>query len=180
MTIMALAGAVLLLGVETSLRSTIEAEDETIAAGLAEQLIDEIVGHPYSSPDFDDPYQYPLGPNSAESAGDGRSLFNDTDDYNGYVAHPAEDIWGMELGRGDGEGELRHPDFRLPPDRFARWRQEVSVYYVDDDSPWIPLTGSATSNTRCAEVRIQKQSRDGHWRTLATAKRVYTYVPPLN
>ena len=71
MTIMALAGTVLLLGVETSLRTAIESEDEAVAAGMAEQLLDEILGHHYTSPLIGDPYQTPLGPSGAEAAGDG-------------------------------------------------------------------------------------------------------------
>ena len=178
MTIMAIAGTVLLLGVETSLRSTIEAEDEAIAAGMAEQLLDEILGHHYTSPIIGDPYQTPLSPSAAEAAGDGRELFDDTDDFHGYSAQPVEDTWGLALGQGDGTGDVRHPDFRLPTDRYSRWRQQVRVYYVNETSPWIELTGSSTSNLRGVEVEIQQINSDGQWKTLAVAKRTFAYVPP--
>ena len=177
MTIMAIAGTVLLLGVETSLRSTIESEDQATAAGLAEQLVDEILGHYYTVPGGD-PYQTPLGPSASEAAGDGRELFNDADDFNGFSAHPAEDTWAVLLGQGDGSGGLRHPNFRMPGDRFANWKQEVNVYYVDEDFPWVKLTGSSTSNLRCVEVSIHQLTSDGEWKTLATAKRTFAYVPP--
>ena len=178
MTIMAMAGAVMFLGVETSLRSAIESQDEAIAAGLAEQLIDEVLGHHYTSPIIGDPYQTPLGPSAAEAAGDGRELFDDADDFAGYTAYPAEDTWGIALGTGDGAGGQRHPSFRLPESRFSRWKQQIDMYYVDEDSPWVKLTGSATSDVRCIEVQILQLSSNGQWKTLATAKRPFVYVPP--
>ena len=67
----------------------------------------------------------------------------------------------------------------MPDDRFERWQQQVEIYYVDENSPWVRLTGSATSNIRCLEVQIRQSTADGQWKTLATAKRLFAYVPPL-
>ncbi len=178
MTILALAGTVLLLGIETSLRTAADAEDETIALGIANQMVDEILGHRYMTNLSTNPYDYPLGPSSWEQGGNGRERFNDSDDFNGFTAQPAEDTWGVEMGCGDGAGGLRHEDFQLPPGRFDRWKQEVKVYYVNETNPSVKLTGSQTSNFRCLEVSILREEPSGAWRPLAVAKRVYTYVPP--
>ncbi|MCA9270890.1 MAG: type II secretion system protein, partial [Planctomycetales bacterium] len=85
MTVMALAGSALLLGVEASMRTTVDNLDRAVATGLARQSIDEIMGHLYTAAD---PYQYPLGPNSWEKSGAGRERFNDTDDFHGYSSTP--------------------------------------------------------------------------------------------
>jgi type II secretory pathway pseudopilin PulG len=177
MAVLALAGSVIMLGMEASLHQAVEAQEQTIAAGMAKQIIDEVLGQRYMSPGSD-PYQYPLSPNSYETGGNGRERFNDTDDYIGFRAQPAEDIWGVELGRGDGAGNLRNSNFRLDANRFARWRQEIDVYYVSATDPSQKLTGSQTSNFRCVEVRILFQDPSGSYRTLANVKRVYAYVPP--
>lgn len=178
MTILALAGTVLLLGIETSLRTATDAEDETVALGIANQIVDEVLGHRYMTSLSNNPYEYPMGASGWEKAGNGRERYNDSDDFNGFTAQPAEDIWGVEMGRGDGEGGLRHEDFQLPAGRFSRWKQNVKVYYVDETNPSIKLTGSQTSNFRCLEVTISREESGGQWRRLSIAKRIYTYVPP--
>lgn len=179
MSILALAAAVLLLGAQASLHSTMDAEDETIASGLAEQLLDEILGRKYMASLSSSPQQYPLGHNSWEAAGNGRERFNDTDDFHNFQAQPAEDMWGIELGQGDGTGSLRHPDFRAPPGRFATWRQDVELYYVDENDPTVRLIAPEASNMRCVVVTISREQSDGTMKPLAVAKRVFTYVPPL-
>jgi len=175
-TITALAGAVLLLAVETSLQTTADATDSAIAEGIARQLVDEIMGHPYMDPDSDTPYQMPLTASLWEWFGQGRERFDDTDDYNGYSSRPVVSLLGVELGQEDGAGDLRHANFRLPADYFEQWSEQIEVYYVDDDDPSVRLTGSDTSNTRAVEVRIWRTLPDGAQRLLAHVRRVYAYV----
>jgi type II secretory pathway pseudopilin PulG len=177
-TVLAMAGAVLLLGMETSLRTTIDAEDQTIAAGMAQQLVDEVLGQKYMESAATGPLQYPFAANAYESAGSGRERYNDTDDYHGFRAQPPKDAYGIELGRGNGAGATRNVNFQLPSGKFARWRQEIDVYYVSASDPSVKLTGSQTSYYRCLEVRISRQEATNVYRTLATVKRVYAYVPP--
>jgi type II secretory pathway pseudopilin PulG len=177
-TVLAMAGAVLLLGVETSLRTTIDAEDQTIAAGLAQQLADEALGQRYMESLAVGPLQVPLSPNAYELGGAGRERFNDIDDYHGFRAQPPKDRFGMELGRGDSSGSSRNTNFQLPAGKFSRWRQEVDVYYVSPTDPTVKLTGTQTSYYRCVEVRILREESAGVFETLATVKRVIAYVPP--
>jgi type II secretory pathway pseudopilin PulG len=176
-TIMALAAAVLLLGVQTSLDTTSDALDQTIANGMARQLVDEVMGQSYMIPGGS-PYDYPLGPSSWEAAGQGRERFNDSDDYNGYAARPAKDIWGVEMGQGDGVGGLRHANFRLRSGYFADWRQAIQVYYVSDADPSQRLAAGQTSNSRAVDVAITRRLSDGSEFPLANLRRVYSYVPP--
>ena len=100
LSLTALAGAAILLTVETSLDAADQTQEQTIAAGMAEQLLDEIAGAMYCEPGVD-PHQYPLGPNAVEAQGPGRSRFNDIDDYNNYIAQPPEDRSGQPLATED-------------------------------------------------------------------------------
>jgi type II secretory pathway pseudopilin PulG len=177
-TVLAMAGAVLLLGVEATLHTTIDAEDETIAAGLAQQLADEVLGQKYMESVATGPLQNPMSANSYELAGSGRERYNDTDDYHGFRSQPPKDVYGVEIGRGNGSNATRAVNFQLPSGKFARWRQEIDVYYVSASDPSVRLTGSSTSYYRCVEVRITRQESTNVYRTLASIKRVYAYVPP--
>lgn len=176
-TITALCGAVLLLAIETTVLNTAESVDQAIAAGMARQLVDEALGARYCAIG-EYSQQYPLGASAWEQAGEGRERYNDTDDYTGFVAQPPEDLWGDPLGDDDGEGDLRHPNFRVPAGRFANWRQRIDVYYVDENDLSQNLTGGSTSNYRAVVASIYRQDADGSLRLLARVRRVYAYVPP--
>jgi hypothetical protein len=175
-TITALAGAVMLLAIETTVINTTEAVDQAIAAGMARQLVDEVLGARYCAVG-EDPQQYPLGASAWEQAGDGRERFNDTDDYRGFSAQPPEDVWGLPLGDDDGAGDLRHPSFRAPAGRFEAWRQQIDVYYVDGNNLTQRLPAGVTSNYRAVEAIVYRQERDGALRELSRVRRIFAYVP---
>lgn len=176
LSITAIAATALLLGVESSLQTSSDALEQTIAAGMAQQLADEVLGARYAAPETG-PYQSELCPSSWEAAGDGRERFNDTDDYNDFRAQPAEARWGVPLGRGDGLGGLRHPNFQIRPDYFAGWRQEIDVYYVSETDQSVRLPAGQASNYRAVEVHIIHQDTGGGERDLYRLRRVYAYVP---
>jgi prepilin-type N-terminal cleavage/methylation domain-containing protein len=178
-TITALAGAVLLLAIETTVINTTEAVEQTIAAGMARQLVDEVLGARYVAVGSD-PQEYPTGPSAWEQAGEGRERFNDTDDFHNFAAQPPEDVWGVALGDDDGEGDVRHTNFRVPSSRFADWRQRIEVYYVDENDFTVRLPAGVTSNYRAVEAAIFRQERDGALRELARLRRVFAYVPAPN
>jgi hypothetical protein len=56
----------------------------------------------------------------------------------------------------------------------------VRVYYADASDLSKNLTGSNTSGYRALEVSVGKYESDGSLRRLATVRRVYAYVPPIN
>lgn len=175
-SMMSIAGTALLLGVSSTMDVTQDVLDRTIAQGMAEQLMEEVLGKRYMSADVG-PQQYPLGPNAYELAGTGRARFDDIDDYHGYRSQPPTDRWNVPLGRGDGAGSQRHANFRVPTTRLANWRQEIDVRYVSESNLSTRLSGSQTSNYRVVQVRIVAVQPGGGVIELANLKRVVAYVP---
>jgi type II secretory pathway pseudopilin PulG len=62
--------------------------EQQIAHSLAEQLMAEILSKRYWDPEMSSPT--PIGPSPAENATGNRSLFNDVDDYHGWIAGPPQ------------------------------------------------------------------------------------------
>ena len=176
LSITALAGAVLLLAVESTVQSTTDSVQRTIADGMAQQLLDEALVKHYVAPGSD-PLSNNLGPSSTEQAGTGRERYNDSDDYHQFVALPAEGLYGEVLGTGNDLGGLRHANFRVPNGYFQNWRERVEVYFVDPSDHRVRLNGS-TSYYRAIEVFIDIQDTDGTFRNLASRKRIIAYVQP--
>ncbi|MBN1396030.1 MAG: type II secretion system protein [Pirellulales bacterium] len=174
----AVAGCALLLGTSASLQTTDEALRQTLAQGMAQQLIDEVVGGRYAAVGAG-PQQYPLGPNAAEAAGD-RYFYDDIDDFNGFSSQPATDPYGVELGTEDGEGGQREAAFRCRDGFFQHWRQEIEVYYVSESDPTVRLPEGQRSDYRAVEVRLIYDPPDRGPRELANIRRVVAYVPSLS
>jgi len=177
-TIAAMAGSALLLGVNGSLQATTEALEQTIAAGMAEQLMDEVVGARYCAVG-EDGYQVNLGASGWELSGSGRERFNDIDDYNQVRCQPPESPRGIELGSEDGEGDRRHPNFQVAGGYLDNWRHEIDVYYIDGSDLTTRLSAGQTSDYRMVEVRITLDFPGRDSRELATLRRVVAYVPPM-
>lgn len=151
---------------------------QALAIGMAQQLMDEIVGNRYHAVGGDG-YEYPMSASSWEKSGDGRERFNDIDDYNGLRCSPPIELYGTAIGTGDGTGDLRHPNFRVAQDYFQDWRQEVDVYYVDPNDFSKNLSSGSRSDYRAVEVRIVRDAPDSDPRILAELRQVVSYVPPL-
>lgn len=175
LSITAMAGSVLLLAVEGVLGTTNDAVDQTIAQGMATQLIDEVLGKQYS--EGSNPYETNLGPQPNEDKGEKRDRYDDTDDFDGYTASPPKDLSGVVLGQGDGNGGSRPPALRSPTSEFAKWRQKVEVYYVSAADPTLRLPDSQPSDYRAVEVTIERVEPNGSVRPLAKMRRVFCYVP---
>lgn len=177
-TIMAIAGSALLWGVAGAMQTTDDNLQQALAIGMAQQLMDEILGNRYHAVGGDG-YEYPMGASSWENSGDGRERYNDIDDFNGLRFSPPIEVYGTAIGTGDGTGDLRHPDFRVAQDYFRNWRQEIDVFYVDPDDFSKNLSGTARSDYRAVEVRIVRDDPDSDPRVLAEMRQVVSYVPPL-
>ena len=179
-TLIALAGSALLLAAQTAMDSSDHAFEQNLAAAIANQTIDEVLGLRYGAAGAS-PYQYPLSAGGHElSSPQKRILFDDTDDFNNYSSRPLRDPWAVELGQGDGAGGSRHPSFQLRDDYFDDWAVDVHVVYVDPNDLSKDLSGSNTSGYRALEVTVGKFGDDGSLRQLATIRRVYGYIPPIN
>lgn len=170
----AVAGSALLLGVTSSLDAVHHAVDQTIAQGMAEQLLDEILGKRYV--EGTDPYEVTLGATGYEKGGAGRERYNDIDDYHGYSSSPPKDYWGIKLGTDDGAGATRNAAFQTPATAFATWRQTVQVYYINN-SDLSQRLASGTSNYRAVEVEVFNDDPVRGTRRLASIRRVISYIP---
>jgi type II secretory pathway pseudopilin PulG len=175
LSVTSLAGAVLLLGVESSLTTTTDAVDRTIADGLAEQTLHEILTKRYSGPG-ENPLATTLGPTTTESLGGGGAYFDDADDYNGYSARPLKGLYGETLGTGDDAGGSRPANFRLRTELFKNWRLRVDAYYVDPNNH--TLRSAAPTYFRAVEVNVEYLQANGGVLPLASRKRIIAYVAP--
>ncbi len=180
-SIAAIGASVLLLGITSSVQTSNEALQKTIAHGMAQQLMDEVVGGRYVELAYDsdgttllEPEDLPLGPDAAEPT---REDYDDIDDYDGIRSRPPTDPWGIELGKDDGEGGQRHPDFQAPAGFFDNWRQRIDVYYVAPSDLTAPA--GRVTEYRAVRVRIVYVDPERGDRVLAELSRVVAYVPPI-
>ncbi len=174
----AIAGSALLLGTSASIQNTDDAMRRTIAYGMAQQLMDEIVGSRYVELGGS-AYDTVLRPTATEAAANNRSLFDDIGDFNGYRSRPPMDSYGAALGTDDGQGGQRNRNFRSLTAFLADWRQEVDVSYVSETDLNVPLPPGQTSDYRAVEVRIVLDNPRSGPMELAKIRRIVTYVAPL-
>lgn len=174
----AAAGAAMLLGTTSALQTSDEALKQVIAAGMAQQLMDEALGCMYCAKGVT-PYDSYLGCSVDEDGGQGRERYNDIDDFHNVRYSPPADPYGIALGNDDGLGGVRPPELRAPEGIIGQWRQEVDVYYVAPPDLSIRRTNTNPSDYRAVEVRTVELLPGGGRRELASLKRVVVYVPPL-
>jgi hypothetical protein len=158
----ALAGSVLLAGINASVRVTDDGMNETIAMGMAQQLMDEVVGNRWTG-----------------TTTSGRANFDDIEDYANYQSTPPADPWNVALGTDDGQGGQRQANFRAPSGLLDRWKQQVLVYPVDAANPSVQLASSSTSECRAVEVRILYADPSGWTKELVRLRRVISHVTSL-
>lgn len=176
--LVAMCGAAVLWGLQSGVQNTQSALEQTIALGLAQQLMDEILGAKYCA-NLDNPYESRLGCSSWEAGSQGRERYNDIDDYNGFVRSPPVDPWGVRLGEDNGQGGTRHPMFQISSTLLEDWQQEVEVYYVSPTDLSTRLPTGQVSDFRAVEVRIVVNSSRGGRRELAKLREIVAYVPPV-
>jgi type II secretory pathway pseudopilin PulG len=173
--IVTMAGSALLLGVASAIDSTDMVLEQVLAAGMAQQLMDEIAGRRYAEPGLDG-YQTSLGPEPGEVVDQSRANFDDLDDYHGLNVSPPRDVWGIPLGRDDGYGARRVGAHRYV-EGFKKWRQHVEVFYANPDDFTQPLPAGQTSNYRVVWVSIYYDHSGKSARLLSQLRRVFSYVP---
>jgi len=178
LTITAVAGAALLVGISSNVQLTQRAEDRIVAQGMARQLMDEVLGGRYMALNTT-PYQTNFGPSAWESQLPTRQRYDDVDDYHNWSTRPPVDEYGVPLGKDDGKGGQRHPAFCAPSGRFDDWQQEVTVSYVRPTNLDQPLSGTETSDYRAVCVRIVRHDPERGQVELANLRRIVSYVPSL-
>ncbi len=178
LSLAAMAGAAVLLTIETAIDASDQAHEQLAAAGMAEQLLDEAVGAMYLEPGAG-ALPRTLGASGWERRGVGRERFNEIGDYHTFAAQPPQDRWGRPLGAHDDEGGLRHPNFQTPASAFARWRQTVEVFYLNPDDLSVRRPAGQTSDFLAVEAVISRQTPDGKYVELARRRRVVAYLPNI-
>ncbi|MCC9604545.1 prepilin-type N-terminal cleavage/methylation domain-containing protein [Blastopirellula sp. JC732] len=177
LTVITITSAALLLSVESTLEATMDAQEMTIASGLADQMLDEALGQDWVDPTMSDPYPTSLSASTAEASAAGRSEYDDTDDYNDYTSTPPTSIDGITLGQSDGAGRYLPASFQMSGSFLQRWRCKCEVYYVDKNDLSLELDDSNSGPYRAIEATVFHL--DGTtWREVLTRRRVFTYVPP--
>lgn len=185
MAILAIAASAVLLGIDSAMQTTTDSLEQTVAAGMARQLLHEVAGTRYSvyaesfGAVLDTAHDTVLKPSAWKAATGTRERFTDSDDFNGYRSQPPEDTWGVPLGQEDIQGNSRHANFQAPAGSFANWRQEIDVYYVNGSDFTQRLPAGRVSDYRAIEVRIVRADPNRGNRVLATLRQVIAYVPPL-
>jgi prepilin-type N-terminal cleavage/methylation domain-containing protein len=175
----AIAGSALLLGTTSSIQTTDDAMRRTIAYGMAQQLMDEVVGNRYMELGASS-YDTTIKPTASEAITGTRQLFDDIGDFNGVRTQPPKDFYGIALGTDNGQGGQRNTNFQASSTFLQNWRQEVDVYYVSDTDFNTQLPAGQTSDYRAVEVRIVYNDPQSGPKQLAKIRRVVTYVAPLS
>jgi type II secretory pathway pseudopilin PulG len=171
-----IAGTAILLGIGGAIEITDAVLDETLADGMAQQLMDEIAGCLFVEPGLD--WQSAtLGPDAGETNDNRRDAYDDIDDFHGLKVSPPRDLWGIPLGTDNGAGGQRHAAFRVPSAVFNGWRQQVEVFFVSEDDLNTPLPAGQFSRCKVARVRVSRRDAGGAQRTLAEMTRVFHYLP---
>jgi type II secretory pathway pseudopilin PulG len=158
-SITSIAASVLVLGIHASLQTTDEGLKQTIARGMAEQLLDQVLG--------------------ASSIADLEGYEIEYDDV------PAVDPWGVRLGTEDREGQKRHADFRAAggvfddcTTFFDRWLQDVEVSTLSESDLTTSLSEDEGQDCRVVDVRIAYVDPERGRRELIRLRRVVAYVQP--
>jgi MSHA pilin protein MshD len=108
--------------------------NRAVAAGLADDLMAEILTQPYSDPDGAAVFGHESGEASSP-----RSAFDDVDDYDGWTCSPPQYRDGSEI-----------------PDR-TNWQESVQVTYVVPSNP--TQTSGSDQGAKLIHVVIQYQNQ---------------------
>jgi prepilin-type N-terminal cleavage/methylation domain-containing protein len=102
--------------------------NRAVAAGMADELMSEIVMQAYRDPDGSPVFGHESGESTTV-----RSAFDDVDDYDGWNASPPQ-----------------YRDGTIIPDRTS-WRQRVTVTYVTPTN----LTTTSATDQGAKRIRVQ-------------------------
>ena len=148
LAVMTVAGSAALTALTAGVHGATEAARMTVAAGLADDLADEV-------------FAAPVRPAARRSADPGpRARFDDADDYRDWSASPPERPDGRPVGvPGDFTDKTKDADADLS--QLRRFRRTVSVETVERDASgaWVPAGGDAPH--RRARVAVLFRGTNG-------------------
>jgi len=175
-SIVTLSSSVLLLGVESTFTTVDQSEEEMIADGLARQMLDEVQGKAWVDPDYrSDPYPTALTASAAELAATGRTLFDDSDDYNDYTMSPPIKLSGDVITTFTAGGTAMPTSFMVRSGFASEWKISTRVTYVSEADTSVET--ETPTNYRAIICDVAHQDADGSWRTVCQRKRIMCYVP---
>lgn len=169
MSIATVAGTAMLTSISTAISSSTEAADSAVAAGLVEQLVDEISAT-----------RFPAATNVTLAQPKVRSTFDDIDDFANWIATPPTDPSGQPIGTeaapSVGTGQ-RTSLMQADASFLLNLTQEIVVERVQPSGTggWTVVTQH--TNYRRVTVRIKKSAPNTAEKTLAEIVRIFTYVP---
>ncbi len=167
MTIASVAGTAMLSSLFAAIRTSSLAVESTVAAGLAQQLMDEV-----AAVSFPNGTQPALPPNSL------RSAFTNLDNFAGYTATPPIDRYGLPIGtEGSVPGSPRPVNMQPNPSELANYTQNVIVEQVQPGGPTGWTVVSSSPNYRRVTVQIVVTDPNTAPRVAAELMRVFSYVP---
>jgi type II secretory pathway pseudopilin PulG len=178
LSLVTIAGVALLARFGDQGRFVADSLDETVAEGMALQLMNEIAACKFVTAGQTPNSTVGFGPSTTEAAGPGRSRYDDIDDFHGFTASPPVDLYGVPLGTEDVGNATRHPSHKVPATSLIGWRQSVGVYFVSDANPSQRLAAGAASFHKEVEVVISYADPREGTVELARLSRVFAYVPP--
>ena len=170
-----LAGGAVLTTIGSTVQISTDSTYTLIAQGLADQLMDEVSAakFPHTVSGMGSGYSMP-------STGQGRSGFDDLDDYNGWNVSPPQTRDGMPIGTermmASSSSSARPSSFQPDPRFVSRFRQQVTVEKIAEASggDWV-ITTSATSLRRVT-VTISYTDAQNQTKVLAVQTRVFSDV----
>jgi hypothetical protein len=177
LTLVVVLGAALLARFGDQGRFVADSLDETVAEGMALQLMNEVAGCRYVAAGQSPLSTTTFGPSAWEAAGAGRERYDDIDDFHGFSASPPVDRYGVPMGTEDAGGVTRHPKHQAPANAFSGWRQSVAVYFVSDANPTVRLPAGTPSYHKEVEIVISYTDPNEGAVELARLSRVFAYVP---
>ena len=164
-----LAGSALLSTIGSTVQISTDSTYTAIAQGLADQLMDEVSAA-----------KFPRTGSSMTSGGQGRTGFDDLDDYNGWNASPPQTRDGMPIGTERmtaGSTSMSRPtSFQPAPTFVSRFRQQVTVEKIAEVSggSWVVVT--STTSLRRVTVTISYTDARNQTKVLAVQTRVFSDV----
>lgn len=166
-TLTTFVASALLTSVSSSVQVSTDNMRTTIASGLADQLMDEIAT-----------VKFPSGTGTAP-VGQGRTGFDDLDDYNGYSACPPQArngfVIGTEGANSSGTAIYRPQQFQPDSRVLSRYRQQVTVEKIaESGATWVVVSQSST--LRRVTVTVSFTDAQGKTTALAVQSRIFSNV----
>ena len=170
-----LAGSALLTTIGSTVQISTNSAYTAIAQGLADQIMDEV-----SAAKFPHTQSGTTSGYSMTTGGQGRSGFDDLDDYNGWNASPPQTRDGMPIGTerlmASSSSSARPSSFQPDPRFVSRFKQQVTVEKIAESTGGVSVVVTSTTSLRRVTVTISYTDAQNQTNVLAVQTRVFSDV----